>query len=385
MHMIKELFDDVADALNPDDLRTLILFVTNRCNLKCYFCCYKDSLNSTKDLPIEHFEKMAKSIPRLKSLLISGGEPFLREDLYDIISLFIKHSGARFISIPNNGFFTDRVLTLTRKFLEKEKHAFLTLLFSIDGFEEAHDQVRGMKGSHERAMTSVREMLKIRDEFPNVRVTITTVACEENMNQLMDWAKYVHQTFPTLDYHNMELSRVGMPAIDAVPNIRAINAKFKEVYNEVSKYYTLERKDNHVYPFFSERLARLLTRSFDLLRMDIYDKLVNKRQDWPFHCLAGKTIAVVDANGDFRACELRSVLLNLKEVDYDISKALATEANRHEIAQIAKGKCFCTHGCFIGDSQRHFASNFVYRLWWKLIEDRLRSKNVPSPFAAAAN
>ena len=383
--MIRELFDDIADSFNKKDLKTLILFVTNRCNLKCYFCCYKDSLNSTKDLPLENFEKMAKSIPRLKSLLISGGEPFLREDLFDIISLFIRHCGARFISIPNNGFFTDRVLNMTRKFLEKEKRAFLTLLFSIDGFAETHDRVRGMKGSHEKAMASVREMLKLREEFPNVRVTITTVACEENMAELSDWAAFVRKTFPNLDYHNMELSRVGMPDIDAVPNIRAINSRFKEVYDEVSKYYTLERKDNHVYPFFSEKLARLLIRSFDLLRMDIYDNLVNQKKDWPFNCLAGKTIAVVDANGDFRACELRSVLLNLKEVDFNIAKALATEANRHEVAQIAKGKCYCTHGCFIGDSQRHFASNFVYRLWWKLIEDRLRSKNLPSPFATAAN
>jgi len=372
--MIRELMDDVADAFNPNDLRTLILFVTNRCNLKCYFCCYKDSLNSTGDLPFGHFEKMAKSIPRLKSLLISGGEPYLREDLFDIISLFIRHCGARFISVPNNGFFTDRVLKLTRKFLEREKHAFLTLLFSIDGFAETHDKVRGMKGSHEKAMTSVREMLKLRDEFPNVRITITTVACEENVQELSDWTKYVRETFPTLDYHNMELSRVGMPNIDAVPNIQKINKKFQEVYNEVSKYYNFEKKDNHVYPFLSQGLARMLIRSFDLLRMDIYDKLVNKKEDWPFNCLAGKTIAVVDANGDFRACELRNVLLNLREVDYDIGKALATETNRKEVQEIKKGKCFCTHGCFIGDSQRHVPSNFLYRFWWKLIEDRLHPR-----------
>ncbi len=370
--MIKEILDDVADAFNPNDLRTLILFVTNRCNLKCYFCCYKDSLNSTGDLPLSDFEKMAKSIPRLKSLLISGGEPFLREDLFDIISLFIKHTGTRFISIPNNGFFTDRVLKMTRSFLQKEKHAFLTLLFSVDGFAETHDKIRGMKGSHEKAMTSVREMLKIRDEFPNVRVTITTVACEENMSELEDWVEHVKKTFPTLDYHNMELSRVGMPNVDAIPNIRKINDRFQEVYRKVSQYYTMERKENHVYPFFSQTLARLLIRSFDLLRMDIYDKLVNKKQDWPFACLAGKTIAVVDANGDFRACELRDVLLNLKEVDFNISKALETEANRKETALIAQGKCFCTHGCFIGDSQRHYPSNFLYRFWWKIIEDKLR-------------
>ncbi|MEK7339234.1 MAG: TCP-1/cpn60 chaperonin family protein, partial [Verrucomicrobiota bacterium] len=46
--MLSELIDDISDSFNKNDLRTLILFVTNRCNLKCYFCCYKDSLNSTR-------------------------------------------------------------------------------------------------------------------------------------------------------------------------------------------------------------------------------------------------------------------------------------------------------------------------------------------------
>ena len=382
--MIKELIDDVSDSFNKNDLRTLILFVTNRCNLKCYFCCYKDSLNSSGDLPFEAFRKMAASIPRLKSLLISGGEPYLREDLFDIISLFVKDCGARFISVPNNGFFTDRVVKLTRAFLEKEKRAFLTLLFSIDGFAETHDRVRGMKGSHEKAMASVKEMLKLRGQYPNVRVTITTVACQENMQELSRWAEQVRKTFPDLDYHNMELSRVGMPNIEAVPNIREINRKFQEVYNEVSRYYTLEKEENHVYPFFSESLARILIRSFDLLRMDIYAKLVNKKQDWPFPCLAGKTIAVVDANGDFRACELRNVLLNLKEHDYNIARAQESAVNAREVSEIAKGMCFCTHGCFIGDSQRHFSSNFIWRLWWKLIQDRMKTRPVaaqPAPIA----
>ena len=90
----------------------------------------------------------------------------------------------------------------------------------------------------------------------------------------------------------------------------------------------------------------------------------------------------MDANGDFRACELRSVLLNLKDVGYDIPKALATEANLKETAQIAKGKCYCTHGCFIGDSQRHYPSNFLYRFWWKLIEDRIRNRAAVPELAA---
>jgi len=96
---------------------------------------------------------------------------------------------------------------------------------------------------------------------------------------------HVRETFPTLDYHNMELSRVGMPNIDAVPRIREINEKFRTVYNQVSKYYTLENKDNHVYPFFSDKLARWIIRGFENALMDavaepdFYGELLDRLTD----------------------------------------------------------------------------------------------------------
>jgi len=372
--MTNALFDDIADAFDQHSLRTLILFVTNRCNLKCHFCCYKDSLNSSRDLPFDVYEKMARSIPRLKSLLVSGGEPFLREDLFDIISLFCRHAGARFISVPSNGYFTSDVMKRTEVFLKRENNAFLTLLFSIDGFAETHNKVRGLNNSHANAMESVKQMLKIKENYPNVRVNITTVVCEDNMNELAQWVNHVKTTFPTLDYHNLEIVRVGMPHIDAVPNIKQISDVYKKVFNQTSRYYTLEKKDNHVYPFFSERLARLLTRGFDLSRLDIDTNLIKNNRDWPFKCLAGRTICVVDANGDFRACELRGVLGNLKDHDYNILHALDSEANKNETKDIARGKCFCSHGCFIGDTERHYPSTFMHRILWHLIRERLSQK-----------
>jgi hypothetical protein len=80
---------------------------------------------------------------------------------------------------------------------------------------------------------------------------------------------------------------------------------------------------------------------------------------------------VVDANGDYRACELRDPLFNLKEVDYDLSAALKAEKNIKETAAIGEGKCFCTHGCFIAASQRRYPSTFLYRWWGYLAQDLL--------------
>lgn len=366
--MIKELFTDLKYTFTQEGLDTLIVFITNRCNLKCYFCFYADSLNTSKDLPFSAYEKMSDSIPNLRSLLISGGEPFLRDDIADLLLLFTRKCGVRFINIPTNGSFTKNMMERAQSFLEREKNAFLTISFSLDGFKETHDKVRGQDGSYDKAIVSMQELMKLKPKYPNLRVQISTVACEENIDQLESFVDHVKDNYP-IDYHNVEIVRVGQPTIDSVPNIREIAKKFVKICNKVSMYYLYERKDNAVYPFFSQKLSRAITRALDLSRMTIDQQLIQNNKSWPVGCLAGKTIAVVDANGDFRACELRAPQLNLKDYDYNISKALETVQLKKEIQQIEKGKCFCTHGCFIAASQRRFPSTFLYRWWGLLFKD----------------
>ena len=79
-----------------------------------------------------------------------------------------------------------------------------------------------------------------------------------------------------------------------------------------------------------------------------------KSTPWPFPCTAGETIAVIDYNGDVRACELREKFATLKDYDYDFSALWSAEGRQLELAAIDGGRaCWCTHVCFIHDSMRH--------------------------------
>ena len=75
---------------------------------------------------------------------------------------------------------------------------------------------------------------------------------------------------------------------------------------------------------------------------------------WPFACTAGETIAVIDYNGDVRACELRQKFASLKDYDYDFGDLWSAQERDAELKAIDGGKaCWCTHVCFIHDSMRH--------------------------------
>ena len=85
----------------------LIFFVTSKCNSNCKFCFYKSKLNSGDDLSLGEIRKISLGIGNFTNLLFSGGEPFLREDLPEIVDIFISQNQVKNISIPTNGINTN--------------------------------------------------------------------------------------------------------------------------------------------------------------------------------------------------------------------------------------------------------------------------------------
>jgi hypothetical protein len=72
-------------------------------------------------------------------------------------------------------------------------------------------------------------------------------------------------------------------------------------------------------------------------------------------CTAGETSLVIDHNGKFRACEMRGIIGDLHDYDFDVRKALESEVMRAEVKAIPGANCWCTHSCFIQESSKFSA------------------------------
>jgi hypothetical protein len=79
-------------------------------------------------------------------------------------------------------------------------------------------------------------------------------------------------------------------------------------------------------------------------------------------CTAGETSIVIDHNGRFRACEMRGTLGDLHDYDFDIRRALSSEAMRREVQAIPGANCWCTHSCFIQESSKFSAKAQLLRI-----------------------
>ncbi len=88
------------------------LAVTDRCNLRCFYCMPEEGINYLPRQDLLTFEEMLRLIDILvdlgiKKLRITGGEPFLRKDLMDFLRMIVK-SGLEEIHLTTNGSLTSR-------------------------------------------------------------------------------------------------------------------------------------------------------------------------------------------------------------------------------------------------------------------------------------
>ena len=157
--------DRPADAL---------LAVTYRCNARCTMC------NIWRTQPQEELTARSWSnIPsELRDVNISGGEPFLRDDLPEIVRVVRARCPQARIIISSNGLGPERIGALMDEVLEADPRIGVGI--SIDGMEGVHDRIRGVKGGYAQAVETVH-LLKRRG-VRDLRIAFTAI--EGNSGQM---------------------------------------------------------------------------------------------------------------------------------------------------------------------------------------------------------
>jgi len=335
------------------DLDFLIFFVTSICNAKCGHCFYWQNLNAPDEgFALEDIEKVARSTPRFRTLLISGGEPFLRDDLPAVVRLFRQYNGIENLSIPSNGILAGRTTRMARQIVEENPGLNFTVNLSIDGFAETHDRIRGVPRNFELTLNTLRHLLELREEFPTFDVWVNTVICAANYEEVVPFARWMREHFP-IGGHFFEIVR-GDPK---EPHLKSVPpAKLREIYEAVlpiQETYLRERLQRRGL----SRLWRVWreVNSMGALAFQYHVQYTNYAygRRWEMACLAGETIAVIDYNANVRVCELRDAQIALADYDYNFSKLMRDPRIQKERQAARNHTCDCTHVCFISTALQH--------------------------------
>ena len=96
----------------------LVQFITSRCNARCEHCFDADRQtveNEKRDLSLEELKAIAQSTESPYFVILTGGEPFLRPDVKEIILAWAKYARPRVIAVPTNGSQTAKIARVVRE------------------------------------------------------------------------------------------------------------------------------------------------------------------------------------------------------------------------------------------------------------------------------
>lgn len=160
--------------------------ITNKCNYRCAMCnVWKPEHSSMKDMTPAEIKKVFSQdlFKKVKHVGISGGEPFLRKDLFEVIKAIVETlPKLKSISIITNASLPNTIETTRdiKSYLIANDIRF-SLEVSIDGIGEIHDLNRGVKGAFDRTYINFK---KLNDEC--LVDTISTTITKNNIRTLYD-------------------------------------------------------------------------------------------------------------------------------------------------------------------------------------------------------
>jgi MoaA/NifB/PqqE/SkfB family radical SAM enzyme len=147
------------------------------------------SADPSREIGAAELEKL----PGVSSANVTGGEPFLRDDLVDILSVLRRK--ARRVVVSTNGHLTDRIVKVARA------QPWIGVRVSVEGLPSVNDELRGIKGGFESAICTLTELWRIGLRDIGFGITLSDRNAE-SLLPLYHLANMMGLEFATAAVHN---------------------------------------------------------------------------------------------------------------------------------------------------------------------------------------
>lgn len=328
----------------------LIHYVNLSCNARCPHC-FIDFDNGPKfdDLTLPQIQKFTQHLgPNLYSAMLTGGEPFLRRDLTDVVRAYFDNSGVHYVQVNTNGSLPRRVMqtvdTITRQYPDRQ----FGIAMSLDGIGEDHDTNRRIPGLFQKCAQLHRQLRQIQAERPNFQLSINVTVSNFNQDKLPEIFRYLTR--------EMGASNVFSTLTRGEP----VDVTAKKV--DLAKYEAFTRqtetslKGGSLSGFYNFLLADAVNAQNIITRERVLATVQNGRFQGP--CYAGGLSGVIFNNGKVAACEAAGkddvtmheddyLMGDLHDYAFDLVQLWQSPRASWVRQQIAATRCFCTHECFL--------------------------------------
>ena len=271
------------------------LSITDVCNFKCGYCLpngyQKDKSDNRKFLSVEEIEKLAKGLSELgvSKIRLTGGEPTIRKDFFDIVKILKNKSGIKKTVITTNGYRLDQI---AEKLVESEIDG---INISIDSLNrETFKNITG----HDRLPEILRGIEKLQKlNFKNIKINAVLLnGVNSAQKDFNEWSKFIKSN--EISFRYIELMQTG-DSREYFKKYHVSSKIFTDYLNENNWIFQTHGKDsgpskNYINPDYKGKFGLIAPYSKD------FCKSCNRLR--------------ITARGDLRLCLFGNTGINLRHL-----------------------------------------------------------------------
>lgn len=220
-------------------LETVVMPITYNCNCNCIMCSIPE--RKSKDLPVDFYNRIFddKNLNCIRSINITGGEPFLYRGLENIVEIVInKCKDLKEIIFSTNGTLAESKEKIESLICKYSKCKFIVSV-SLDSVNCHADEIRGIKNIHIKQMKFITQLAELKKQYSNLNVvaamTITKINCRDIL-PVFEWAKsagvLVDFIYATVNSAYINSARKKEKFVVCVEENKQIVDDLKKIYKE---------------------------------------------------------------------------------------------------------------------------------------------------------
>lgn len=286
-----------------------LIAVTYRCNARCHMCnTWQFPTKKSEEVTPKDLEKLPGGF---RFANVTGGEPFLREDIDDIVEVVLTRT--KRLVISTNGYFTDKIVRIAEKFFPR-----VGVRISIEGLPAANDELRGIKNGFDHGLRTLLMLRHMGLKDIGFGITVSDRNALD-MVELYELAEAMGLEFATAAMHNTYYFH---KFDNAFQDVEMISEQFRELAERLLKTRQIK---SWFRAYFNYGLANYVCGNSRLLP-----------------CEAGSDHFFMDPYGEIRPCNgMEMTMGSIKE------KSFEEIWNSPEAAQVREAVKSCKKGCWM--------------------------------------
>jgi len=261
-----------------------LIAITYRCNAQCKMC----GIWRNPSIPEEEITPADVDIipSGLRFVNITGGEPFVREDIEEFVKILRRKTDR--IVISTNGFYTKRILNFA------QRHPEVGIRVSLEGFTKLNDELRGIDGGFEHGLKTLVELNAMGIKDIGFGITLSD-ANPEDLMPLFHLSEAMKMEFATAAVHNTYYFHKFDNAIERQ---NSVISALEQLVNELLQ---TSRPKNWFRAYFNHGLINYVKGNNRLLP-----------------CRAGTVMFFIDPFGEVHACNaMEDSFGNIRQQKWD--------------------------------------------------------------------